>query len=186
MVILLGFLFNFTPIQIDTQILEQANTYINELQKGNNTSEYAWAIVTIYQATCNHSNSVQRIVDNSLESLSKQLLASVECNDVVPTKKFIQLLHKHKLYGYLSYLLAFHREAIIYTELKNSIINGGIYDVPDIYIHLFNKILNKDSISLKDIPEEHLQLILFAIYYSWRRIRSAPLLQRAGLSSGVA
>jgi CHAT domain-containing protein/tetratricopeptide (TPR) repeat protein len=167
MVILLGFLFNFTPIQIDTQILEQANTYINELQKGNNTSEYAWAIVTIYQATCNHSNSVQRIVDNSLESLSKQLLASVECNDVVPTKKFIQLLHKHKLYGYLSYLLAFHREAIIYTELKNSIINGGIYDVPDIYIHLFNKILNKDSISLKDIPEEHLQLILFAIYYSY-------------------
>ncbi len=167
MLILLGFLLNFSPIHIETQILEQANTYINELQKGNNISEHAWALVTIYQATCNHSNSVQRIVDQSSASLSKQLLASVECNDVVPTKKFIQFLHKHKLYGYLSYLLAFHREAIIYTELKKSIINGGIHDVPDNYIHLFNKILNKESISTQDIPEEHLQLILFAINYSY-------------------
>jgi CHAT domain-containing protein/tetratricopeptide (TPR) repeat protein len=175
LILLFGLIVNFLQANVESQILNQTKTYINEIQKKNNTSEHVWALITIYQASCNHSNSVQRLVENSSVFLPKQLLSTLDCNDDIPGKEFIKILHNYDLHGFLIYLLAFHRNSIDYDELETYILNVASLSFPDNYTQLIKKISNKESVSTQDIPEEHRQLILFAIYYSYSDYLYPPI-----------
>lgn len=160
------FLINLIQPSIENEIIEQANNYIQAINEGENLSENTWALIQVYQASCSNSNAIQRLVNRSTTPLTKQLIASLPCNSNLPRDEFFQLIHRFELYGLATTILISNLESPYYEEIESSILDSNSYDIPTEFISLFQKISNKESISINSIPNKNKDLILNSIYYT--------------------
>ncbi len=167
----INFLLPNDPVDPSVTIANQANLYISNISDNEQADINFWGLNELYSSNCGINKNVSRIISQSNSIILRKIFSEYECDSSLSEDSL-------KFERFKSYALKTGSVPIAVHYISQSEARKELEKFLTEYLELWEEnisekqssiifsILNRENISLEDLPESEKQFIIYSLLFS--------------------
>lgn len=167
----INFLLPNDPVDPSVTITNQANLYISNISDNEQADINFWGLNELYSSNCGTNKNVSRIISQSSSIILRKIFSEYECDSSLSedSLKFERFKSYALKTGSVPITLHYISQSEARKELDKFLTEylelwGG--NISDKQSSIIFSILNRENISLEDLPESEKQFIIYSLLFS--------------------